>query len=143
MSDVYSSMKTRMAGLTMEVEDKSKTLSMLKKLLREARAAHRTSEEETASKEAEKLKKVRSEYESTIARHLGFIDRLLADKQSLSDKCDALADEMKRVESRHAARALDAQERHVAELKRQKEALAAGERARRERWTVRELIFIC
>jgi hypothetical protein len=135
MSKVYDSMKARLTGLTMEVEDKSKTLTMLKKLLREARAAHRETEETLASREAEKLKKVRSEYESTIARHLSFIDRLLADKQSLSDKCDALAEEMSRVEKRYAARVLDVQEGHVKELKRQKEALAAGERARRERWT--------
>ena len=135
MSKVYSNMKLKMTGLTMEVEDKSKTLKMLKNLLRDARQAHRDSEEAMASKEANKLKQVRSEYESTIARHLGFIDRLLADKQSLSDKCDALADEMKRLETRYATRAMDVQAGHVSELKRQKEVLAAGERARRERWT--------
>jgi hypothetical protein len=135
MSKAYNDMKLKLTGLTMEVEDKTKTLKMLKKILREARQSHRDAEEELASREAKKLKQVRSEYESTIARHLGFIDRLLADKQSLSDKCDALAEEMKRIEKRYAARALDMQENHISELKRQKEALAAGERARRERWT--------
>ena len=96
---------------------------MLKKLLREARQAHRDSEETLAQREALKLKQVRSEYESTITRHLGFIDRLLADKQSLSDKCDTLAEEMKRIEKRQASRAMDVQERHVTELKRQKEGM--------------------
>lgn len=119
----------------MEVEDKSRTLASLKRLLREARQAQRDAEEVHQKETAEKMSKVREEYEATIARHLGFIDRLLADKQSLSDKCDALAEEMKRVERRHGMRAQEIQERHVAELKRQKEALAAGERARRERWT--------
>jgi len=132
---VYDNMKARLTGLTMEVDDKSKTLSMLKKLLREARAAHRETEEKLASREAKKLKIVRSEYESTIARHLSFIDRLLADKQSLSDKCDALTQEMSRVEKRYALRVHDVQSQHVIELKRQKELLAAGERARKERWT--------
>ena len=132
---VYDGMKARLTGLTMEVEDKSRTLSTLKRLLREARQAHRDAEEEHQTQMAEKMAKVRGEYEATIARHLSFVDRLLADKQSLSDKCDALAEEMKRVERRHGARAQELQERHVGELRRQKEALAAGERARRERWT--------
>jgi hypothetical protein len=132
---VYDGMKARLTGLTMEVEDKSRTLSTLKRLLREARQAHRDAEEEHQTQTNEKVAKVRGEYEATIARHLSFVDRLLADKQSLSDKCDALAEEMKRVERRHGARAQEIQERHVGELRRQKEALAAGERARRERWT--------
>ena len=131
---VYEGMRRRLATLEMEVQDKAKTLSSLKDLLRNARQAGRSTEERLEQREAAKLKSVRAEYESTIQRHLGFIDRLLADKQSLSDKCDTLADEMKRVE-KHFEEAKHLEEkRHQEELLRQKEALLAQEKVRRTRW---------
>ena len=63
---VYEEMKARLTGLTMEVEDKSRTLSTLKRLLREARQAHHDVEERLQAKMTEKMTKVREEYEATI-----------------------------------------------------------------------------
>merc|ERR1711865_1209370 len=124
--------ETTLKGLEPELQ---RILTKHKKELQCMEDGHLKNIRKLASREAKKLKIVRSEYESTIARHLSFIDRLLADKQSLSDKCDALTQEMSRVEKRYALRVHDVQSQHVIELKRQKELLAAGERARKERWT--------
>ena len=41
------------------------------------------------------LEQQRREYESTIARHLQFVDRLLQDKDDLSARCAALAADVK------------------------------------------------
>lgn len=43
----------------------------------------------------ELLDQQRKEYEGTIARHLQFVDRLLKDKDDLSTRCAALANDVK------------------------------------------------
>lgn len=49
------------------------------------------------------LEEQRAEAEKQQARHLGFIDRLLADKDALTQKCASLAAEIASGESRCAA----------------------------------------
>jgi hypothetical protein len=133
-SIIPGSVRARMTGLTMEVEDKSRTLAAMNKKLRQERLRFRDMEEQIATQEARKIKNVREEYEETIQRHLNFIDRLLADKQTLSEKCDTLATELKRVENMYSGGVGELKERHNDEMKRQKEAWAASEKVRREKW---------
>lgn len=42
----------------------------------------------------------KSEYEETVQRHLNFIDQLIDDKKSLSEKCETLVTEMKQAEKK-------------------------------------------
>jgi len=133
-SSIPGSVRARMTGLTMEVEDKSRTLAAMNQKLRQERLRFRDMEEQIATQEARKIKNVREEYEETIQRHLNFIDRLLADKQTLSEKCDTLATELKRVENMYSGGVGELKERHNDEMKRQKEAWSASEKVRREKW---------
>ena len=133
-SSVYGSVRGRMTSITMELEDKTRTLTAMKQKLRQERSRVRDLEEHMAKQEARKIKGVREEYEDTIQRHLSFIDRLLADKQTLSEKCDALASELKRVENMYSGGVGELKERHAAEMKKQKDAWLAQEKVRREKW---------
>lgn len=74
----------------------------------------------------------KSSGDETVARHLLFIDRLLADKAELSRQCEGLAAQLRGLEERHAAAGAKREEVFGREMKRQKEMWAAGEKARRE-----------
>ena len=81
-----------------------------------------------------KIKEVRGEYEETIQRHLAFIDRLLADKQSLSEKCDLLTQELKRMEKMFNDSIAELKRRHELETKKAKDIWHASEKIKRENW---------
>lgn len=96
------------------------------------------------------------EYEAAAQRHLAFADQLLADKRTLTDKCDgtqfvgvlcrrcdrnhgigfvaALAQQLKHEAIGWERRLRESEERLQAELRSAKEAWAASERTRREKW---------
>jgi 5-azacytidine-induced protein 1 len=74
----------------------------------------------------------KSSGDETVARHLLFIDRLLADKAELSKQCEGMAAQLRGMEERHAAAEVKREEGFGREMKRQKEMWAAGEKARRE-----------
>jgi len=61
----------------------------------------------------------KSSSDETVARHLLFIDRLLADKAELSRQCEGLAAQLRGLEERHAAAGAKREEVFGREMKRQ------------------------
>jgi len=59
---------------------------------------------------------------------------LIADKKSLSEKCESLVLELKKSEESHADTLKRVEERHSIELHRTREMHAAAEKLRRQRW---------
>lgn len=55
----------------------------------------------------------KNEYEETVQRHLNFIDQLIDDKKSLSDKCECLVTEMKQVDRKYSDKIRQMQETYV------------------------------
>ena len=63
--------------------------------------------------ERKALKAQREEFETAISRHLEFIDRLLSDKETLSEKCSQLATQLKNQQSGYAKRMEDLKKQHL------------------------------
>uniref|UniRef100_A0A3B3ZYT0 Centrosomal protein 131 n=1 Tax=Periophthalmus magnuspinnatus TaxID=409849 RepID=A0A3B3ZYT0_9GOBI len=86
----------------------------------------------------------KEQYESTIQRHLAFIDQLISDKKSLSERCEGVVSELKQVDSKYTKKIQQMQEQHdmvwqvlgplCEEIKKLKELMAATEKVRREKW---------
>ena len=131
---VYGDVKSKLVAMTVELEDKSRTLSALKKALDRSRQDCKSITKAAEERERAALKALREDYETAIARHLSFIDRLLSDKETLSGKCDQLTAQLKELESSYSKRMEDLNNAHVMELKKTRESWAAMEKVRRERW---------
>ena len=80
------------------------------------------------------LEKQKQEYEGIVARHLSFVDRLLADKQELSNKCEELAKQVMSKDQEIVSQGQKAQNDVEQRLKKAKETWTAAERVRRETW---------
>jgi 5-azacytidine-induced protein 1 len=81
-----------------------------------------------------KLSLQRKEYETTIKRHLSFVDALLAEKQELSSKAETLTSEFKILEKGFAEKVKAMEEKHNRDMKYQKETWAANEKLKRDKW---------
>ena len=76
----------------------------------------------------------RKEYETIVKRHLGFIDKVLAEKEQLTQRCEALAEQVKSLEKEFTSKTQAMQESHGRELKSQKELWQAAEKIKRDKW---------
>eukprot|EP00948_MAST-09A_sp_MAST-9A-sp1_P003984 g3984.t1 len=131
----YTNLKSKLVAMTVELEQKSHMVKAMKKALGQSKVRCKTVEKELNEREKKNLKEQREEYETTIARHLSFIDRLLADKEALSSKCEELATQLKE-SKRLFEDSLEKQERNLRnELAQKQQAWAAAEKVRREQWT--------
>ena len=81
-----------------------------------------------------KLNLQRKEYETIVKRHLGFIDKLLAEKEEVSKKCETLTDEVKSLEKQFNDKMKATEELHSRDVKQQKELWAAAEKIKRDKW---------
>ena len=62
----------------------------------------------------------RQEYESTIQRHLSFIDQLIDDKKVLTQRCEELVGKLKEVDAKYSTKIKQMTERYQISLNRQK-----------------------
>lgn len=65
----------------------------------------------------------KTEYEETVQRHLNFIDQLIDDKKTLSEKCESLVTELKQVDKKYSDKIRQMQDTWV---NTQNEAAFAG-----------------
>lgn len=76
----------------------------------------------------------KTKYQGIVKRHQKFIEKLIAEKKELTEKCNALTQRIKEIEAKHQREFKVAVERHSVEIQRAKELCAASEKIRRERW---------
>jgi len=72
----------------------------------------------------------------SIEKLIGILNliQLIADKKSLSEKCESLVFELKKSDEHHTNALKVVEHRHSVELQRLREMHAAAEKLRRERW---------
>ena len=100
---VFAGVKHKMSAMKSEMgELREETASLRTQLCERERQAEEAKEKLRAEAE-ERLAETKEASELSIARHLGFIDRLLADKQELSKQCEALGAQMKALEDKCVA----------------------------------------
>jgi 5-azacytidine-induced protein 1 len=81
-----------------------------------------------------RLQTQKNDYEATIQRHLSFIDQLIDDKKSLSDKCEKLIGQLTGVEKNYSEKFRIAEERYKLDSQKLKDTFEAAEKIRREKW---------
>lgn len=135
-SALYSGVKAKMAALKQQLADEAARAARLQLELSEARqhAARREAEADAAA--ASCAQAAKSEHEVAVTRHLGFIDRLLADKAELARQVESLQAQSAALEAKFEQRLRAKDETVARELRRRVEAAAIADRAKREQWMV-------
>ena len=97
-SAVANDVTTTIVTQRMEIENKNKTIEMLQKALNQQRELTVYHAKEMEKESQKRLELQKQEYEGTIGRHQCFIDQLIDDKKTLSDKCEELLKEVKEID---------------------------------------------
>lgn len=120
--------------LKLEVEEKKRAITLLQTALAQQRELTVRHVKETEKELGRQLALQREQYEAAIQRHLAFIDQLIDDKKTLSEKCEAVVAELKQVDQKYTKKIAQMQEQHELEIKKLKELMSATEKIRREKW---------
>ncbi|XP_051888748.1 centrosomal protein of 131 kDa isoform X5 [Pristis pectinata] len=123
-----------MIRLKLECEEKKRTVAMLQTALTQQRELTVRHMKETEKEMSQRLRVQKEQYESTIQRHLAFIDQLIDDKKGLSEKCESVVNELKQVDQKYTKKIQQMQDQHDLEIKNLKELMSATEKIRREKW---------
>eukprot|EP00947_MAST-08B_sp_MAST-8B-sp1_P002622 g2622.t1 len=134
VASVYGGVKAKLAALQVEVNDKTRTIAALKVALRTARQSETSLAKTLQQEERARAAALRSEYETSVSRHLAMIDELLKDKKELSAECERVAREAQETTSRYDATIAGMATKHRDTLKKQREASLANDRARLDQW---------
>ncbi|EPT29954.1 hypothetical protein TGME49_205590 [Toxoplasma gondii ME49] len=123
-------LRQKVAALELVIEEKHQSVLALKKLLDQQEEAKRQLKEQLQKGFKAEIAK----YEEAVERQLNMVDKLLADKNELTKKCDGLAEEMKQAEARFQLKLEEQEKRFEREAERQKRQSISAEKARREAW---------
>nr|XP_019966288.1 PREDICTED: centrosomal protein of 131 kDa isoform X1 [Paralichthys olivaceus] len=133
-----------MMRIKLELEEKKRTVNMLQVALAQQRELTVRHVNETEKELNRNLHLQKEQYESTIQRHLTFIDQLINDKKSLSERCEGVVGELKLVDQKYTKKIAQMQEQHemvwqilgplCEEIKKLKDLMSATEKIRREKW---------
>ncbi|XP_077314849.1 centrosomal protein of 131 kDa isoform X3 [Lithobates pipiens] len=143
-SAVATEVTSSMLKMRLELEEKRKALGLLQTALAQQRELTVRHVKQTEKELGYQLKQQSEQYESTIQRHLTFIDQLIDDKKALSERCESLVTELKKVDQKYSSKIRQMQEQHdtvwqtlgplCEEMKKLQELMTATEKVRREKW---------
>ncbi|XP_042308226.1 centrosomal protein of 131 kDa isoform X7 [Sceloporus undulatus] len=133
-SAVATEVTSSIMRLKLEVEEKKRAITLLQTALAQQRELTVRHVKETEKELSRQLALQREQYEAAIQRHLAFIDQLIDDKKTLSEKCEAVVAELKQVDQKYTKKIAQMQEQHELEIKKLKELMSATEKIRREKW---------
>ncbi|XP_063749585.1 centrosomal protein of 131 kDa isoform X2 [Eleginops maclovinus] len=133
-----------MMRIKLELEEKKRTVNMLQTALAQQRELTVRHVKETEKELNRSFQLQKEQYEATIQRHLTFIDQLINDKKTLSERCEGVVGELKQVDQKYTKKIAQMQEQHemvwqilgplCEEIKKLKELMSATEKIRREKW---------
>ncbi|XP_070783130.1 centrosomal protein of 131 kDa [Enoplosus armatus] len=133
-----------MMRIKLELEEKKRTVNMLQTALAQQRELTVRHVKETEKELNRNFQLQKEQYEATIQRHLTFIDQLINDKKTLSERCEGVVGELKQVDQKYTKKIAQMQEQHemvwqilgplCEEIKKLKELMSATEKIRREKW---------
>ncbi|XP_028991064.1 centrosomal protein of 131 kDa isoform X2 [Betta splendens] len=123
-----------MMRIRLELEEKKRTVNMLQTALAQQRELTARHVKETEKELNRSFQLQKEQYEATIQRHLTFIDQLINDKKSLSERCEGVVGELKQVDQKYTKKIAQMQEQHEMEIKKLKDLMSASEKIRREKW---------
>ncbi|KDO33784.1 hypothetical protein SPRG_01663 [Saprolegnia parasitica CBS 223.65] len=130
----YNDIKEKLVTLNMELQDKTQTIALLQAARRTDKAKYTAKLDAADAKFKTLLKEQQVLAEKDIEKHLDFEQTLVADKSELAAKCEALATELRKLETRLASETAGF-ERH---MKDAKDRWAATEKTRRDQWMAKK-----
>ncbi|XP_046855295.1 centrosomal protein of 131 kDa-like [Xenia sp. Carnegie-2017] len=133
-SAAASDVTNAMMSVKVELEEKKKTNDLLQRALTQQRDFTLRQARDMEKDTKQRLNLQRQEYESTIQRHLSFIDQLIDDKKILSERCEELVKKLKETDKKYVDKISKMEESHAAEVKKQKDVMLTAEKLRREKW---------
>ncbi|XP_028395235.1 centrosomal protein of 131 kDa-like [Dendronephthya gigantea] len=133
-SAAASDVTNAMMSVKVELEEKKKTNELLQRALNQQREFTLRQARDMEKDAKQRLDLQRQEYESTIQRHLSFIDQLIDDKKILSDRCEELVKKLKETDKKYVDKISSLEQNHAAEIKKQKDVMQTAEKLRREKW---------
>ncbi|KAJ3128545.1 Centrosomal protein of 131 kDa, partial [Nowakowskiella sp. JEL0407] len=131
---VFDGVKAKIMGQQLEIEEKSRIISLLKEELKKARDFNNEQGLQYKKDLKSKLTIQRKEYETILKRHLSFIDKVLAEKEELTTKCENLTEEVKTLEKQYKDKFSNVEEKHARDIKQQREMWQAAEKLKRDKW---------
>ncbi|ORZ39284.1 hypothetical protein BCR44DRAFT_1540004 [Catenaria anguillulae PL171] len=134
VSPAFDAVKSRLIALELEVEDKARSIAALKQQLHQSRLATQNQAQDHARLLKSQLALQRKEYEAAIKRHLAFIDKTLAEKETLATQCAELGAHVKKMEAELKAKLAGLAEKHDREMKSAKGVWEASEKIKRDKW---------
>ncbi|CAB1433966.1 unnamed protein product, partial [Pleuronectes platessa] len=123
-----------MMRIKLELEEKKRSVHMLQAALAQQRELTLRLVNETEKELNRNLHLQKEQHEATIQRHLTFIDQLINDKKSLSERCEGVVGELKLVDQKYTKQIAQMQEQHEMEIKKLKDLMSTTEKIRREKW---------
>ncbi|XP_067860069.1 centrosomal protein of 131 kDa isoform X2 [Heptranchias perlo] len=133
-SAMATEVTSSMMRLKLELEEKKRAITMFQTALTQQRELTVRHMKETEKEMSHRLRLQKDQYESTIQRHLAFIDQLIDDKKGLNEKCESMVNELKQVDQKYTKKIQQMQDQHELEIKKLKEIMSATEKMRREKW---------
>ena len=131
---IFDNVKQKIVNYQLEISQKSKTISALQQELDRLRQSTSNELQQSQNSHKSRLGLQRKEYEGIIKRHLGFIDKVLGEKEALTQKTVELSEKVLQMERQFNQKTMELEESHQRNLTRQREIWGVGEKSRREKW---------
>ncbi|KAJ3054350.1 Centrosomal protein of 131 kDa [Rhizophlyctis rosea] len=133
-SAVFDGVKAKIMGQQLEIEEKTRTLALLKKEVKKLKEFIEEQAMQHKKDIKSKLNLQKKEYETMIKRHHTHMEKLLAEKEDLSQKCGALTEEVKALRKQFEDKMKFSEQEHARDIRQQRELWQAAEKVKREQW---------
>ena len=120
--------------LKLELETERRSCAVLRTGLEQQQRTASENSKQLVRESKQRFDAQRHEYESAISRHQAFIDQLIDDKKSISQKCEQLTTDIRNIERRNKENVKAMESRHNMEMNRVKQINESSDRLKRERW---------
>jgi myosin heavy subunit len=133
-ASVFEGIKSKIMQQQLEIENKSKMIESLKEEMKRQREMAKQELQQHQKSAKSQLNLQRKEYETIVKRHLGFIDKVLAEKEELTKKSLELTDQVKGLDKSYSEKIKSMEQDQARELKQQKEIWQTAEKVKRDKW---------
>jgi hypothetical protein len=131
----YASIRTKVVSMSLELEEKTRVISVLRSQIAQARIVMKARETEAHIRSEQLVTEARKDLENRLSQSLSFTERLLSDKSRLGSEVEALSKALNTERRRSEEVVTEANERLKREVILAQEAEREKEKARRAAWT--------
>lgn len=133
-NNVFEGIKSKIMQQQLEIESKTKTIEIMREELKRQKEIAKAELQEHRESLKSQLNLQRKEYETIVKRHLGFIDKVMVEKEELTKKSLELTDQVKNLDKVYQEKIKSLESGQTRELKQQREMWQAAEKIKRDKW---------